>query len=177
MANQAGLDQIRKLEIGMFTRAKFQQGFTLIEILVVLFIIGIICTIGFLNFGDFGASRRTKAAAEQFAQFLHLVQQQAVLETHMYRIQVTKDSYSTFLLTENNTWQAVSTISMLRKHYFPKNISVNLSTSSKNSRSNSGITISPTGRFSPFHMIFQAPHADHATELLIKNDSITIQTI
>lgn len=176
MANQVGPEQMQKLEIGMFTRTKFQHGFTLIEILVVLFIIGIICSIGFLNFGDFGASRRTKATAEQFVQFIQLVQQQAILETHMYRIQVTKEGYTTFLLTENNVWQEVSTIPMMRKRYFPKNISAYLSASSNNFRSNSSITISPAGTFSPFHMIFQAPHADHATELLIKNDSITIQT-
>lgn len=177
MENPVVPAQMLKLETGMSIKLRFQNGFTLIEILVVLFIIGIVSSVSFLHFGDFGASRRSHQYAEQFAQFIHLVQQQAILENHMYSIHINKDFYSAFRLINNNNWQEMNNTTMLKKHYFPKDISVKTYSTKKYTQTTSIITISPSGALSPFQIVFQTAHAKHATKLSAKNDSITIQNL
>ena len=56
-----------------------RQGFTLVEILIVIFIISIVMTFAVLSLGDFGASRRIVLAAEQFKSDLISIQQEAIL--------------------------------------------------------------------------------------------------
>lgn len=107
-----------KLEIGMSNN----KGFTLIEILVVLFIIGI--TIGFalLAFGDFGAKRRVVLASEQFVTYIKLAQQQAILETSTLGITVSNNSYQASRYSASNNWQSFPAKSIFRKHTFPSDV-------------------------------------------------------
>lgn len=109
-----------KLEIGMSNK----KGFTLIEIMVVLLIIGI--TIGFalLAFGDFGAKRRAILASEQFVNFVKLVQQQAIMETSTLGIYVDDNSYQALRFDGSSRWQHFPAHSVFRKHAFPAQVTL-----------------------------------------------------
>jgi general secretion pathway protein H len=56
------------------------QGFTLVEIMVVVLIIGIAASFAALRFGDFGQTRRMQNSAREIYLLLHTAQQQAVLQ-------------------------------------------------------------------------------------------------
>jgi general secretion pathway protein H len=91
-----------KLETGMRTN---KSGFTLIEILVVLVILGITASMAIMAFGDFGKSRGIEAEAERFAHKLRLVRYHAILEAVPYRVQVSPTAYQIFRFVPPNQWE------------------------------------------------------------------------
>jgi general secretion pathway protein H len=103
------------------------EGFTLIEILVVLLILGL--TIGFalMAFGDFGESRRLLFSAEQLVNTLELAQQQAILETSTFALRIDHRGYEILKLKDENTWIPLSHTGVFKMNHFPKDTLVSLS--------------------------------------------------
>lgn len=110
-----------------------ERGFTLIEILVVVLIIGI--TLGFtmLAFGDFGAGRKAVVSAEQFSSYIQLVQQRALFEANTLGVRVSKDGYETYHVVAG-TWQPMPTKSIFHRRDFPDNVLVNLNSTVNNAK-------------------------------------------
>src|SRR6478752_6140292 len=104
MGNPEALVLIQTLVIGM----NKSKGFTLIEMLIVIVIIGI--TIGFalLSFGDFGASKGILFAAEQLEHTLTLAQQQALLENTTLGLRIDNNSYQILKFDESSNWKPIS---------------------------------------------------------------------
>lgn len=125
-----------------------KNGFTLIEILVVLVIIGI--TIGFalIAFGDFGGSRRVITAAESLANQIKLIQQQAILESATYGIQVEATQYKVLKFTPPASWQNASAPFLMRAHAFPSYAIVRFENTS--SQKKPSIIIYSTGDMTTF---------------------------
>lgn len=147
-----------KLEIGISNK---HLGFTLIEILVVLVIIGITMTFAMLAFGDFGASRRVLLATEQFVNFVNLTEQQAILETNTLGIFVDSTSYQVYRLTENGTWNIFPSNSIFRRYYFPAQATLKLDSDISSSNSPQ-IIVNESGDMNPFQLT-----------VLLKNKEIT----
>ena len=146
MVNPVAVALMPKLEIGM--RAK---GFTLIEILVVLLIIGITMGFALLAFGDFGDKRRVIAAAQQFSNYIKLTQQQAILESSTLGIRVTHDGYETLRFQAPTHWQAMPAKSMLHRRYFPSYLVVRMAYHTQKT-GNPDIMINAVGELSPFQI-------------------------
>ena len=83
---------------------KVSHGFTLIELLIVIVIISIISTVTLYAFGDFGAGRKAKAAAEQFIVYTKLLEQQAILETKTFSLKINSTGYDTYFLDNASRW-------------------------------------------------------------------------
>lgn len=125
-----------KLEIGMRDNSLFirvntfsssrkgvnYHGFTLIEILVVLLIIGITFGFALLAFGDFGEKHRITTAAEQLKQYIHVIQQQAILESNTFGIRFKTDGYETVRFKAPNAWQTIAHPNIFRYHMFPTHL-------------------------------------------------------
>ncbi|RJQ49579.1 MAG: type II secretion system protein GspH [Gammaproteobacteria bacterium] len=94
-----------------------QAGFTLLEVLVVVFIIGVTLTLATLTVGN-----RTQEALEQEAlrlsARLKLAGEEAVMQAREYALEFTADGYR-FLVFENNEWRALKQDGTLRARRLP----------------------------------------------------------
>lgn len=96
------------------------KGFTLIEILVVIVIVGITASFAVLAYGDFGSSRRVLLAAEQLAQTLQMLQQQAQMEGSTWGVQWSGERYSLVKFHPANGWASPKKGLMSRTYALPK---------------------------------------------------------
>ncbi len=141
------------------------RGFTLIEILIVIIIIGI--TIGFamIAFGDFGESKRVKFAAEQLSTTLSLAQQQAILESSTLGLRIDNDSYQILKFYDSSEWKPISNKGIFKVNYFPKNTLITLKSTTKASHGTPAIIINSTGEMTPFILQFSTKKEDLITTL------------
>ena len=80
------------------------NGFTLIEILVVILIVGITLSFALIAFGDFGQRRRVLVSADQFKNYVQLVQQQAILDSSILGIHIKQNSYQVYQWSASGAW-------------------------------------------------------------------------
>ena len=132
------------LETGMLNK----RGFTLIEILVIVLIIGITAGMALLAYGDFGASRRITTAAEQLSAYIELLQQKAILETNTLGIKFQKKAYLTYQLKEGKNWQLFSQNTLFHQRLLPEKTVISIQ--SKKELGNPDIIVYPSGDISPF---------------------------
>lgn len=99
---------------------KTNTGFTLVEILVVVIILGITATMAVMALGDFGETQRLIAEAERFTSKLRLVRYHAILEATPYQIQCKNDAYQVLKFKPPQHWEK-STIKGGALHAEPKN--------------------------------------------------------
>jgi len=133
-----------------------RQGFTLVEILIVIFIISIIMTFAVLSLGDLGTSRRIVIAAEQFQSNLRSIQQEALLESTPYGVTFSPKGYLflQFEITPEGDWHPLTLSHLGRLHLFPKHAKV-LWQVPPHPKNSPDIMISPAGEFSTFQVIFK----------------------
>lgn len=120
-------------------------GFTLIEILVVIFIVGIMLGAISLAFGDFGVSKRIEMAATTFQEYIMLLEDIAVIESTLFKVNITNGAYSTYRWN-NDSWQLMPTPGIFKTQQFPAQSRTRLIT---NPQSNE-IKIQNNGEITPF---------------------------
>lgn len=125
-----------------------ERGFTLIEILVIVLIIGITAGMALLAFGDFGAARKVTMAAEQLSTYIQLLQQKAILETSTLGVKFNKNAYLTYQLKMENNWQPYSQNTLFHPRFFPPNAV--LAIESNKELGNPDIIIYSSGDLNPF---------------------------
>ena len=133
----------------LVTGMRVERGFTLIEILVVVTIIGITLGFALLAFGDFGADRRAIVNAEQFSTYLKLVQHQAILANNTLGVNLDKTGYSTYRFNQNN-WQLMPKKSIFHFRAFPSNMMVSLRTRTKTKLKAPALIIDSSGNMTEF---------------------------
>ncbi len=100
-----------------------KRGFTLIEIMVVVVILGVVASFSFLSFGNFGSQRKTLMVVEQFRDYLKSLQQRAVLSTATYGVLVQESRFSTYIYN-HEAWQIMPASSNLREQKFAYSVRV-----------------------------------------------------
>jgi len=151
-----------------------KRGFTLIEILVVLLIIGIISGAALLAFGDFGARRKAIVNAEQFIAYVKLVQQKSILEMTTHGIKIDPNGYGT-LKYDNENWQSLGNSNIFHWQAFPSSIKVNVF-NVKSQGKYPAIIISSTGNMTPFKLTFGTNTEQVAILLGQPNGELTLQS-
>jgi general secretion pathway protein H len=82
---------------------KYARGFTLLEIIVVLLLIGIILSFAVLSIGDGGVSRRQTQEAQRFVALLRLAQEEALLRQTQIGVAMGRHGYR-FMRQSENSW-------------------------------------------------------------------------
>lgn len=154
------------------------NGFTLIEILVVIVIIGITLGFALIAFGDFGESKKILYAAEQVEYTIKLAQQQAIFENSTLGLKIDNTSYQLLKFQSTSKWGPVpSRHSLFKIHYLPKNIVVTLKTKMKINFNEPGIVINPAGETNSFTLNFGTKKEPNIAVLIGKgNGDLTLNT-
>ena len=142
-----------ELTLTLVTGMPANKGFTLIEILVVLLIIGITLGFALLAFGDFGGKRRIIIAAEQFTNYVKLVQQQAILETSTLGIQLDNKGYQVVRFESSRDWSPMPSKGIFRQQHFPDSLILTIK-SLASKQGQPAIIINATGDTTPFTLDF-----------------------
>ena len=157
--------------------AILNKGFTLIEILVVLLIVGITTGFALMAFGDFGEKRSIIVAAEQFTQYVKLVQQQAILETSTLGINITDNGYQVLRFKSPASWSSMPMKSIFHRQHFPKGLVIGLK-NTNHKRGIPAIIINSSGDMTEFTLDFgTAKQPSIAMITGQRNGTITLQRI
>ncbi|GGI76710.1 type II secretion system minor pseudopilin GspH [Legionella impletisoli] len=141
---------------------KTKAGFTLLEILIVMVIIGIALTFALLSFGDFGGKRKVIVAAEQFANYIKLAQQQAILEASTLGIDLSSKGYQVVRYSPQGIWQKVSDKGIFSFQKIPTSARLQWDTN-RPQKDGPEIIINASGDMSPFVVSF---NLDNETKLV-----------
>jgi general secretion pathway protein H len=91
------------------------RGFTLLELLVVLALIGIILSFAVLSIGDGGRQDRLKREAQRIQAVLSLAGEEAVLRSLELGVMVRRQGYA-FALFDGDAWQPLADDEMFRDY-------------------------------------------------------------
>lgn len=122
-----------------------QQGFSLIEILVVLVIISIMFSVATLNVGDFGRHYFYRFQLEELANKVNQLREQAVLSNQIYSFQLDENQIS-FYRFNGVKWQAMSKDRTFKPISFDKSLKLTLESQSKSNR----LYVYPNGLLSAY---------------------------
>ena len=139
-----------------------QQGFSLIEILVVMVIIGIILSFVIVAFGDFGASRRAAMTSEHLASLMKYARIKAIIGADTYGVDIKQDGYIFYRFessekTPYGEWKKLERDHIFKSNSFPESLKISLNI--KTSPTQPEIIIKPSGHITPFTLTFDV-HGD-----------------
>ncbi|MCW8828446.1 MAG: type II secretion system minor pseudopilin GspH [Gammaproteobacteria bacterium] len=102
-----------------------QRGFTLLELLVVLVLMGVIITITVLSIGDGGRGDQIREEARRLTALMELAAEEAVLNSSPYGLQLRREGYR-FLHHRNGQWQMLEGDELLGEREWPAGVEVRL---------------------------------------------------
>lgn len=150
-------------------RAK--RGFSLIEILVVIIIIGITASFIMFAVGDFGASREVTTSAEKLKNYITLLQQRALLSGENLGLKINNEGYEAYQFS-NNKWQPLPKKGIFHFYFFPKKMRVDIKPNPLNSPQ---IYIYNSGEVSEFTLNFNTASEEKSLKLIgFKNGNLTL---
>lgn len=101
------------------------RGFTLLELLVVLVLVGIIISFAVLSVGDGGRQERLRQEAERIATLFALAGEEAVLRSLEFGVVLQRGGYL-FVTYDGSSWQPVTDDDLFREHALPDGVELSL---------------------------------------------------
>ena len=101
-----------------------QNGFTLVEIVVVMVIFAIIVTMTTISIGD-PQVKRMQQNSERVATLIQLAKEQAIFNSRDYALSIWESGYAFYTLNENG-WTPVSNDRIFRQRELPDGLQFNL---------------------------------------------------
>jgi len=131
-----------------------QTGFTLLEVMVVLVLIGVILSFVTLSIGDGGRAQHLEREAKRLATLLELANQAAIMQVQEIGLVFEENRYA-FLMLEDNQWVNLQQDAMLRPRQLPVGMEIVLTIEEgaialANSENNPHILILSSGEITPF---------------------------
>lgn len=103
--------------------ARNNAGFTLLEVLVVVLIIGIILSFAVLKVHDRSRAETAEQETERLAALLKLSSEEAVLQARELALQLTAGGYE-FLVLDKDEWKTLKDDDLLRPRRLPADIAL-----------------------------------------------------
>src|SRR5699024_5227137 len=101
-----------------------QRGFTLLEILAVLVIVGILVTLAVLSIGGEGQQAHMQTASQRMHQVLELASQEAIVRNLKLGIVVNKHGYHFVMLNREHKWVTYTKALPLKPHHVHSDINL-----------------------------------------------------
>lgn len=130
-----------------------QQGFTLIEILIVIVIISIISSVAILSIG-INKDKQLDSISDQLINIFTLAEQEALLEPATIGFVLTPNSFQFYTYTkkgaDESPWEAI-TGTTLGTHHLPDDVQITLKIQGKTVKGvEPKLILSPSGDITPF---------------------------
>ena len=135
---------------------KRQQGFTLIEIVIVVVIISFVISIATISFGN-PQSKRIKQSSTQVTSLLQLAKEQAIFNSQDYALSIWESGYAFYTLNEEG-WVLVTDDRIFRSRELPSDLEFVLYLDDirvvleKEDKKEPQVFITSDGEFSPFKL-------------------------
>ncbi len=135
------------------------KGFTLIEIMVVIAIMGIMLSLGMFAFGDGGLSDKLEQESQRLYGLIKLAQEESILQSKEMALELQNDGY-VFKELEEDEWVDVREDKIFRKRSLTAGIGLDLKieneelalTSNKDKEQPIRIYILSSGELTPFDL-------------------------
>ena len=133
-----------------------EQGFTLLELLVVLLIVGIIVSFAGLSIGQ-RSSRVVHDEAERLNGLFQMASDEAVMDGRELAVEFAKDGYRFLELNQDNKWVSVEKDNLFRERELPPDIKLDLviegaEASFKDKKNLPKVFVLSSGELTPFKL-------------------------
>lgn len=155
------------------------RGFTLIEVLVVLMIIGVIVGLASLAFGD-NRAEELQREAQRLQAVLTLATEEAIVKSRELGVRVDANGYRFFVLDDNQAWLPLEHDREFAARQLPQPLELTLLTdaraiqasrSDKDGKDSPQLYFFTTGELYPaFELLLQHPDLDRAYRLEARID-------
>lgn len=157
------------------------SGFTLLEVMVVVVLIGIILTFVVRSVGDGGRGDRMAQEAQRLIALIEIVGEESVLQSSVLGLRFTKNSYR-FMRHVDEQWHEIIDDSMLKQHRIETSMEVRLQVEGYGIELSEGETESrfeveeelrpqivflPSGERTPFELMLQYKDDESGVHLII----------
>ncbi len=160
----------------MLNKKTSSDGFTLIEIMVVMIIISVILSFATLSIGNAGLAQNLKQERQRLASLLKLASQEAIMQSKEMGISFKTDGYRFYVL-QGQEWQAITgRDNIFRPRTLPQGIQIDIRLDGEpiieTDNSMPQVLLLSSGEMTPFEVIFWADSDESLRYRLIGRLSI-----